>query len=149
MGALGHDQFSAPLHGGLLHSTDPNSPEMFKQNIQLIAGQVVRVQDLAQSALHGIEHAYLAGTNPIQTAAYMAALKQALQTLVELLKQTGVGALPLHPPNPAAMDPQAEQQQIAETARAVQALFERYNRMQESAGVVASLLAAPEHPARR
>lgn len=51
---IGHDPFVAQMHGGLLHGTDPNSPEMFKQNIQVVAGQVGRVQALAQSALMGM-----------------------------------------------------------------------------------------------
>lgn len=72
-----------------------------------------------------------------------------MQTLVDLLRQTGVGALPLDPPDPNTMDAQTEQQQIVEATKAVQILFERYKRMQESASVVASLLAAPEHPTRR
>lgn len=37
---------NAPLHGA-----DPNSPEVFKQNIQIAQGHVMRVQSLAQSAL--------------------------------------------------------------------------------------------------
>ncbi|KAI0354153.1 hypothetical protein OH77DRAFT_1457253 [Trametes cingulata] len=131
--------------GGLLPgAADPNSPEVFKQNIQIILGQIARVQSLARSALLGIEHAYHAGTNPVQTAADIAALKQALELLVEVLRQTGVGALPLDPP--PIPDPRTEDQMIAEVTRAVQALYERQRRIQEGASVVANLLGAPEQP---
>ncbi|KAI0367340.1 hypothetical protein BV20DRAFT_950398 [Pilatotrama ljubarskyi] len=131
--------------GGLLAGVaDPNSPEVFKQNIQIVQGQIARVQSLARSALVGIERAYHPGTNPMQTAADIAALKQALEILVDVLRQTGVGALPLDPPS--IPDPRTEEQVLVEATRAVQALYERQRRMQEGASVVANLLGAPEHP---
>ncbi|KAI0329356.1 hypothetical protein GY45DRAFT_1224398, partial [Cubamyces sp. BRFM 1775] len=95
-------QGSASLPGA-----DLNSPEMFKQNIQLAQDQVLRVQALASSALAGIEHAYHPRTSPVQTAADIAALKQAIQVLVDFLRQTGVGALPLDPPAPGTLAPTA------------------------------------------
>ncbi|KAI0643964.1 hypothetical protein C8Q79DRAFT_973655 [Trametes meyenii] len=128
--------------GGSLASADPNSLEVFKQNIQLAQGQVVRVQSLARSALAGIEHAYHPGTNPVQTTADIAALKSAIQVLVDFLRQTGVGALPLDPP--PVPDPRTEEQTLAEATRAVQVLYERQRRLQEGASVVANLLSAVE-----
>lgn len=77
-----------------------------------------------------------------RAAADMTALQQAMQMLAELLRQTGVGALPLHPPDLA--QPPTEDQLIAETTVAVQALYERSKRVQESAGVVASLLSVSD-----
>lgn len=73
----------------------------------------------------------------------MAELQHALHILVELLRHSGVGALLLHSPPPAAQAQPAEEEerQIAEMATAVQALFEKRKRLEESAGVVASLLA--------
>ncbi|OSC98915.1 hypothetical protein PYCCODRAFT_1480321 [Trametes coccinea BRFM310] len=123
-----------------LPGADVNSPEVFKQNIQLVQGQIVRVQSLARSALTGIEHAYHPGTNPVQTAADIAALKQALAVIVDFLRQTGVGALPLD--SPPVPDNRTEEQLIAEATRAVQALYERQKRLQEGASVVANLLGA-------
>ncbi|KAI9060413.1 hypothetical protein FKP32DRAFT_1578093 [Trametes sanguinea] len=126
--------------GSSLPGVDANSPEVFKQNIQLVQGQIVRVQSLARSALSGIEHAYHPGTNPVQTAADIAALKQALAVLVDFLRQTGIGALPLD--SPPVPDARTEEQLIAEATRAVQALYERQKRLQEGASVVANLLGA-------
>ena len=43
----------------------------------------------------------------------------------------------------------SEEQLIAATTQAVQALYERHNRMQENAGVVVGLLGAPELVGRK
>ncbi|KAI0710484.1 hypothetical protein C8Q76DRAFT_593700, partial [Earliella scabrosa] len=117
---------------------DLNSPEVFKQNIQLVQSHVARVQAVAQSALAGIQHAYQPGTNPVQTAADIATLKQALLVLVELLRQSGVGALPLEPP--PVPDPRSENALVEEETRIVQSLYDRQKRIQDGAGVVAGYL---------
>ncbi|KAI0777486.1 hypothetical protein BD413DRAFT_468050 [Trametes elegans] len=135
-------QGSGPLPGA-----DLNSPEVFRQNIQLVQGQVDRVQSLAKSALAGMLHAYHPGTSPVQTLADIAALRQAVQVLVEFLRQTGVGALALDAPPVSVPDARTEEQVLAEATRAVQALYERQRRMQEGASVVANLLGAPEQGA--
>ncbi|RPD60699.1 hypothetical protein L226DRAFT_459732 [Lentinus tigrinus ALCF2SS1-7] len=122
----------------VLQSADLNSPEVFKQNIQLAQGQIARVQSLARNALGGIQNAYYLGTNPMQTAADIAGLKQALFELVELLRQTGVGALPLEPPQ--VPDPRPESALVEEESRVVQALYERQQRIQDAASVVAGFL---------
>ena len=70
-------------------------------------------------------------------------MQQALLALIEVLRQTGVGALPLVPSEAS------EEQLIAATTQAVQALYERHNRMQENAGVVVGLLGAPELVGRK
>ncbi len=68
----------------------------------------------------------------------IATLKQALFALVEHLRQSGVGALPLEaPPVP---DPRSDEQLIAEATKAVQGLYERQKRIQDGAGIVAGLL---------
>ena len=91
-------------------------------------------------------------------AADIATLKQALLVLVEHLRQSGVGALPLDAPStsmpgapatPSSAQAQApgqgqgqvsDEQMIAEATRAVQVLYERQRRIQDGAGVVAGLL---------
>ena len=78
-------------------------------------------------------------TDDAAPAADIADLKQTLHVLVEHLRQTGVGALPLEaPPLP---DTRTDEQVVGEATRAVQALYERHGRMQDGAGVVAGLLA--------
>ncbi|KAI0693243.1 hypothetical protein C8T65DRAFT_760725 [Cerioporus squamosus] len=79
-----------------------------------------------------------AGTDiPVHTED-IAGLKQALFILVELLRQTGVGALPLE--TPQVPDPHPENVLVEEETRIVQALYERQQRIQDSAGVVAGFL---------
>ena len=68
----------------------------------------------------------------------IAGLKQALFVLVELLRQTGVGALPLEPPQ--VPDPRPDPTLVEEETRIVQALYERQQRIQDGAGVVAGFL---------
>jgi len=100
--------------------------------------------------LSGIENAYHVGSTPSRTEADIAALKQNLQILSELLRQTGVGALPLLPmPADLALSQAApvmptEEMMLTDTSRSVQVLYERMKRTQESAAVVANLLSAPE-----
>ncbi|KAI0077502.1 hypothetical protein K474DRAFT_1077766 [Panus rudis PR-1116 ss-1] len=121
---------------------DPNSPETFKQNIMTILEQIMRVQGLARHALDGIEHAYRSGTNPIQTAADLASVKQATDLLQELLRQSGVGALPLL--NPQAALPPTEEDILVDTNKAIQELFDKHKQLQETSGVVANLLSATD-----
>lgn len=45
---------SLPGSQGTLQGVDLNSPEVFKQNIQLVQGHIARVQSLARSALSGM-----------------------------------------------------------------------------------------------
>ncbi|KAF8439089.1 hypothetical protein L210DRAFT_3327199, partial [Boletus edulis BED1] len=120
---------------------DPNSPELFKQHIQIAMEQVARVSALARSALNGIQNAYQAGINPAQTQADLAALDHALHGLAEVLRQSGVGAYPLPEPDTRNATPPTEQELIADTTRGVQQLYEEFKRMQESSAVVANLLA--------
>ena len=47
-------QGSLGSQGSGLQGADLNSPEVFKQNIQLAQGHVARVQELARSALAGM-----------------------------------------------------------------------------------------------
>ncbi|KAF8556071.1 hypothetical protein OG21DRAFT_1409850 [Imleria badia] len=127
---------------------DPNSPELFKQNIQVAMEQVARVNALARSTLNGIQNAYQAGVNPAQTQADLVALDQAMHALAEVLRQSGVGAYPLPAPDARHAGPPTEQELIADTTRGVQQLYEELKRMQESSAVVTNLLAAPENLGR-
>ncbi|KAG2072065.1 hypothetical protein BDR04DRAFT_1097348 [Suillus decipiens] len=131
--------------------TDPNSPEVLKQNVQIALDHVARIQSLARNCLHSIQNAYQAGNSPAHTTAELAALTQALRTLAEFLRQTGVGAYPM-PPSPesqsASSIPPTEQQLIDTTAREVQVLYERLKRIQESNTVAVNLLGAADTVSR-
>ncbi|KAH9914770.1 uncharacterized protein BXZ73DRAFT_54704 [Epithele typhae] len=117
---------------------DPHAPEVFKANIQLAQVLVSRVHALARAALTGVALAYHPGTNPLQTAADIQNLKQTLAALVTLLRDSGVGGLPLDPSSAAATE---QEKAVIEEGRIVQNLYERLGRMQSGAGVVVDLLA--------
>ncbi|KIJ09786.1 hypothetical protein PAXINDRAFT_86989, partial [Paxillus involutus ATCC 200175] len=125
---------------------DPNSPETFKQNVQIALEHVARVNPLARSTSHDIQNAYQVGNDPAQTEADLTALNQATRTLVDFLGQTSVGAYPLPPSDlqSAPPGPPSEQQPIADTAHGVQQLYEQLKRTQESRAVVASLIGPGE-----
>ncbi|KZP22118.1 hypothetical protein FIBSPDRAFT_492388 [Athelia psychrophila] len=132
------------------HSLDPNSPEVFKQNIQLAQQHVARVNELARSALNGMKNAYHQGHSPSQTEMEILALKQNIPLLYDLLRQTGLGALPVVPV-PSSMSAEAppivptEEMMLSDATRSVQVLYDRMQKSQGSAAVVANLLSAPEH----
>ncbi|KAF8202758.1 hypothetical protein K438DRAFT_1580962 [Mycena galopus ATCC 62051] len=127
------------LHQG----ADPNSPELFKQNLQLVQQSIIQLQQVAKRALDGIQNAYRAGRTPTQTEADLATLKQTLQMVSEQMRQTGVGGLPLVPVSDGTQPPPAlptEEQMIAQTTRAIQVLYDQFKRGQDSAAVVVNLL---------
>jgi hypothetical protein len=71
--------------------------------------------------------------------------------LSDLMRHTGVGALPLlpmpsesSPSQPAPVLP-TEEMMLTDTSRSVQVLYDRMKRSQDSAAVVANLLTAAEH----
>ncbi|KAF8148646.1 hypothetical protein B0H34DRAFT_668360 [Crassisporium funariophilum] len=131
-------QDSSSLHQG----TDPNSPELFKRNIRNVQEQVIQLQTLARRVLSEIQNAYQTGNSPAHTEANITALKQTLQLVVEMMRQTGVGALPLLPPSTASSPPAlpTEQKLLADTTKGLQVLYDKLQRSQESAAVAANLL---------
>ncbi|PFH45671.1 hypothetical protein AMATHDRAFT_158262 [Amanita thiersii Skay4041] len=122
---------------------DPNSPEVFRQNLQVVQQELMQVQSLARNALVGIQSAYHLGTNPTQTEVDLANLKQSINFLLNLMRHTGVGALPLLPlPTEAVptMTVPTEEQLMEDTTRGIKVLFEKQKRSQESANVAANIL---------
>ncbi|KAJ7864938.1 hypothetical protein B0H13DRAFT_1637398 [Mycena leptocephala] len=133
------------LHQG----TDPNSPELFKQNLQLVQQNVLQLQEVAKRTLDGIQHAYRTGRTPTQSEADLATLKQTLQMVSDQMRHTGVGGLPLLPVPDGNHPPPAlpsEDQMIAQATRAVQILYDQLKRGQDSAAVVANLLTSVDRP---
>ncbi|KAH6901084.1 hypothetical protein BKA70DRAFT_1230540 [Coprinopsis sp. MPI-PUGE-AT-0042] len=111
-------------------NADPNSTILFAQNLAHAQREVQRLQTLVRQALDGVQNAYHVGYSPKATAAFdicllseldkylelplrveiMVELKSALTTLVDTLRQSGVGALPLiaqSTPPPSAQTPTA------------------------------------------
>jgi hypothetical protein len=73
-------------------------------------------------------------------------MSQALHDLLDFMRQTGVGSLPMSAQGPEATSsaPLTEQALIAQINVSIEHDYERQRRLQESAAVVASLLAASE-----
>ncbi|KAJ3481921.1 hypothetical protein NLI96_g7337 [Meripilus lineatus] len=135
------------LYDGSFPAVDLNSPEAFKQNIHVVLENLARIQSQAKASIDGIEHAYRSGVNPVQTTADILALKQSLQVLADILRQTGVGALPLQPHG--STEVLSEAQLMADTTKAIQSFYERFKRMQDNSSVVANLLSMLDQGAKR
>ncbi|KAG2045602.1 hypothetical protein BDR06DRAFT_965638 [Suillus hirtellus] len=119
--------------------TDPNSPEVLKQNVQIVLDHVARIQSLALSLLPSyLYHVQLS----VRQSAYQAGNSPA---------HTTGNAYPM-PPAPesqsASSVPPIEQQPINTTAREVQVLYERLKRIQESNTVAVNLLGAADAVSR-
>lgn len=80
-------------------------------------------------------------------AAEIITLRQAIQSLSDILRQTGVGALPLLPP--ASSEVPLEAQLMTDTTKAIQAFYERFKRMQDNSSVVANLLVVTEQSMKK
>jgi hypothetical protein len=75
-------------------------------------------------------------------------LKQNLYLVIETMRNTGVGALPLLPlqPNSEATPVPTEQQLLTDTTRSLQALYDKVQRSYDSASAVANLLSTDHVP---
>jgi hypothetical protein len=84
--------------------------------------------------------------------ANIVSIKQTLQVIADIMRHSGVGALPLLPTasDVAFVSPSpSEQQLMIDANQSIQALYEKLKRSQDSAAVVANLLGAPEHASAR
>ena len=86
-------------------------------------------------------------TPPAMLSDNLAALRQSIHSLNELLYTTGVGSLPLLAPE--ANEPPTEEQLADQAKKAIETLFTLHTRMQETASVAANIMAAPEQASRR
>ncbi|KAH8111997.1 hypothetical protein DFH11DRAFT_1512492 [Phellopilus nigrolimitatus] len=133
-------------------NADPNSPDLFNQNVKLAIQYVQVISRLARTALEGIEQAFdpASQSNPMTAAADISSVRHYLGLFTEFLTQSGVGALPLlaMPPDGSAPTPSEESALLAQTANAVTALYARQKQVQENNAVVASLLVVPESSRR-
>ncbi|KAJ8082853.1 hypothetical protein PM082_008710 [Marasmius tenuissimus] len=139
-------------------TNDPNSVETFKQNMQLILEYVMTTQSFARSALSAITNAYHPGSSSTQTQADLASLQQHLHVISDMMRHSGVGALPLlaSPSSPLGssndstlgdvqmsqepLSPPSEEEMLAQATQSIVVLYERLRKGQEAAGVVGSLL---------
>ncbi|KAF8515498.1 hypothetical protein BU17DRAFT_51612 [Hysterangium stoloniferum] len=147
---------SLPIHfqdphafGGLVSGPqlDPNSPEVFKNNIDIAQQHILRIQQTVQNAIGAIERAYNPNCNYAIQASEIISLKHALDAFADFLRESGVGSLPVMPFDPENLPTQ--QQMIEGMTKSVQTLYEKRQRLQDNAGAVASLLAIPESRGKR
>jgi hypothetical protein len=117
------------------------------------------------------QHAYHPGNSPVETegtlysiqpyvsfyiltylVANIASIKETLQVIADIMRHSGVGALPLLP-MPTSLDvpfvPPTEQQLMIDTNQSIQTLYEKLKRSQESAAVVANLLTTADQSSAR
>ncbi|KAI0777922.1 hypothetical protein BC629DRAFT_617136 [Irpex lacteus] len=141
--------FPSQSQTDLSQGNDPNSPEVFKQNVHLIQQQLSRTQDLARSALFGIENAYRPGTSPTQTSECLIALRQSLHILVEMLRQSGVGALPMVDLSALPQSVPTEEKLLEDIPKSIEVQYAQQKRIQESAAIVFNLLGSVEQAVRR
>ncbi|KAJ8517241.1 hypothetical protein ONZ45_g5560 [Pleurotus djamor] len=133
---------SDSLHGRLGNQgPDPNSTETFKENLQLIYQHFQQLRVLSRKVQMNTRDAYSRQISPYQAEADLATLRHFMQNLIDLLRQSGVGALPFLAADSAA--PQTEDELIHSTTASVKVLFEQLKRKQENAGNVAGLLSLP------
>ncbi|PPR01754.1 hypothetical protein CVT24_001817 [Panaeolus cyanescens] len=123
---------------------DANSPELFKDNVRALREEVIKLQALAQDVLSGIQYAFEPNHTPLLTEGNTQKLKEDLARLIERLRQTGVGALPVVSPGSAGIGgsttaPSESELMVYATMR-LKMLYEKLDKSQESAGVVAKLL---------
>ncbi|TFK33168.1 hypothetical protein BDQ12DRAFT_658376 [Crucibulum laeve] len=137
---------------------DPDSLEAFKQNIQDIQDHVLQLQNTARTLLTAIQNAYHVGASPKQ-AGFVQTLEAELAVIAEKMRASGVGALPLLTSSSSSAASQvgvgmdvdvpavhvpSEKELMESIKRDSDLLFEKHRRIQQSAGVAANLLDAPE-----
>ncbi|KAF8959871.1 hypothetical protein BDZ97DRAFT_1666647 [Flammula alnicola] len=140
---------SQPLQDPLHQGADPNSPEVFKNNIRLVQQQVLELQTFARRVLLSIQNAYQAGNSPAHTEADISTLKQMIALVIENMRQSGVGALPMIPASSSGVPVvQNEGQLLISTTRNLRTLYEKLQKSQDSAAVAANLLSMDHGQAR-
>lgn len=123
---------------------DLNSPETFKTYLDIIYQQFNDLLRISRTVLDGMQNAYHRGNSPTQSQAAIAQLSGHLQMLAEMLRQSGVGALPLVDRPPTDPPTGYTEAQLEEnTKQSIERLYERLNRSHAAAGAVASLIDAP------
>ena len=84
--------------------------------------------------------AYHPSTAPSHTQADIARLHAQLEATIEMLRYSGVGALPMISETNSAGQMASESELLASTMRNLQVLYDRLQRSQDSAAVVGNLL---------
>jgi len=120
----------------------------FMASLEHVATQEMpKIDSLARSALDGISRAYDLHADPAQTAENLVALRAALVSLYDMLKESGLGALPLNPSDPSELlnPAQGGDPRLEVLTEQVNAIFKEGKNSRERATVVVDMLQAQQN----
>ncbi|KAG8715942.1 hypothetical protein FRC11_012561 [Ceratobasidium sp. 423] len=121
----------------------------FKQNVTLIVHTFIpRVQELTRAIMHDLSRSYEPDTPQYQIAANIMQLKASLAELQSILRQSGVGSLPLSPPSSTTGSATIRTISVDEISASVSAAYGRANQCRANATIVQNVL-EQEVPTRR
>lgn len=121
----------------------------FKENTSLVVSTFIpRVQELARTILHDLARSYELDTPSAQIASNTIQLKSSLMELHSILRQSGVGSLPLTLPIDKMSPATTRTLSVEEATSNVGAAYNRANLCRENSGAVHSIL-EQELPAKR
>lgn len=142
---------SIDLSGSSLSGVPVNvsATDEFKQNVSLVINTFIpRVQELTRSILHDLSRSYEPDTPQAQIAANIVQLKSSLAELRTILRQSGIGSLPLTFSGDSASSAVVRTISVDEATINVGAAYNRANQCRENAGIVQNVL-EQELPTRR
>ncbi|CAE6414375.1 unnamed protein product [Rhizoctonia solani] len=121
----------------------------FKQNVSLVVNTFIpRVQELTRAIMHDLSRSYEPDTPQSQIAANITQLKASLAELQSILRQSGVGSLPLNFPDDTTSSAVVRAISVEEISASVGAAYARANRCRANATIVQNVL-EQEVPTRR
>lgn len=123
--------------------------EEFKQNVSLVVNTFIpRVQELTRAIMHDLSRSYEPDTPQSQIAANIMQLKASLAELQSILRQSGIGSLPLSFSDDTTNSAVIRTISVEEISASVSAAYSRANQCRANATIVQNVL-EQEVPARR
>ncbi|KAJ1302691.1 hypothetical protein OPQ81_003007 [Rhizoctonia solani] len=130
-------------------SVSVSPADEFKQNVSLVVNTFIpRVQELTRTIMHDLSRSYEPDTPQSQIAANIMQLKASLVELQSILRQSGVGSLPLSSPEDTTNSAAIPTISVDEISASVGAAYSRANQCRANATIVQNVL-EQEVPTRR
>ncbi|CAE6452204.1 unnamed protein product [Rhizoctonia solani] len=121
----------------------------FKQNVSLVVNTFIpRVQELTRVIMHDLSRSYELDTPQSQIAANVMRLKASLTELQAILRQSGIGSLPLSFPDGTNNSASIPAVTVDEISASVSIAYSRANQCRANATIVQNVL-EQEVPTRR
>ncbi|CUA67458.1 hypothetical protein RSOLAG22IIIB_03107 [Rhizoctonia solani] len=121
----------------------------FKENVSLVVNTFIpRVQELTRAVMHDLARSYEPDTPQTQIADNIMQLKASLAELQSILRQSGIGSLPLSFPDDTASSAVIRAVSVEEISASVKAAYNRANQCRANATIVQNVL-EQELPTRR